>query len=114
MQQPATVPQSMAPVNLSGLVGDDWDGETVVKKPAALTTSRHRDRPSSRHAAQQQQQQQQQQPQQRPQSQQQQGPQPAKPFNPDETVNLRDGDIEVDLDFGDETQHIAAPPRRQR
>jgi len=87
-------------------VGDDWDGETVVKKPAALTTSRHRDRPSSRHAAQQQQQ--------RPQSQQQQGPQPAKPFNPDETVNLRDGDIEVELDFGDETQHIAAPPRRQR
>ena len=111
VQQPATVPQSMAPVNLSELVGDDWDGETVVKKPAALTTSRHRDRPSSRHAAQQQQQQPQSQ---RPQSQQQQGPQPAKPFNPDETVNLRDGDIEVDLDFGDETQHIAAPPRRQR
>jgi hypothetical protein len=93
------VPQSMAPVNLGSLVGDDWDGETVVKKPAALTTSRHRDRPSSRHVAQQPQQQ-------RPQ-------QPAKPFNPDETVILRDGDIEVELDF-DETQHTAAPPRRQR
>ena len=39
-------PSSMGPVNLSGLVGDDWDGETVVKKPAMLTTSRHRDRPS--------------------------------------------------------------------
>ena len=34
------------PANLRGLVGDDWDGETVVKKPAALTTSRHRDRPN--------------------------------------------------------------------
>jgi hypothetical protein len=102
VQQPATVPQSMAPVNLSGLVGDDWDGETVVKKPAALTTSRHRDRPSSRHAVPQQQQRQQRQ------------QQPAKPFNPDETVVLRDGDIEVEVDFGDETQHIAAPPRRQR
>jgi hypothetical protein len=28
-------------------------------------------------------------------------------------VILRDGDIEVELDF-DETQHTAAPPRRQR
>jgi hypothetical protein len=98
------VPPSMAPVNFSGLVGDDWDGETVVKKPAALTTSRHRDRPrgadSSRqiHA----------------QPQQPQQPQQQPPFNGDETVNLRDGDIDVDVDFGDETQHIVAPPRRPR
>jgi hypothetical protein len=102
----AAPPPSMAPVNLSGLVGDDWDGETVVKKPAALTTSRHRDRPSGRdsgrHA-----QAQQQQPQQQQQQQQ-------KPFNADETVNLRDGDIEVEVDFGDETHNIGTPPRRTR
>jgi serine/threonine-protein kinase len=97
--QPVPVPQSMAPVNFSGLVGDDWDGETVVKKPAALTTSRHRDRPSNRHVAQ---------AQAKPQ------PAPDKPFNPDETINLRDADIEVDVDFGDETQHISGPPRRSR
>ncbi|HSO36291.1 MAG TPA: serine/threonine-protein kinase, partial [Labilithrix sp.] len=41
----APPPPAMAPVNFSGLTGDDWDSETVVKKPAALTTMRHRDRP---------------------------------------------------------------------
>lgn len=35
-----------------------------------------------------------------------------KPFNPDETVNLR-GDIDVDIDFSDETQ-LVRPPRRPR
>jgi hypothetical protein len=105
---PPAPPSSMAPANLSGLVGDDWDGETVVKKPAALTTSRHRDRPNkdsrpvqaqrspahAQHAPPQ--------------------PQPAanQPFNPDETVNLRDGDIEVEVDF-DETHHIVSPQRRR-
>ncbi len=97
----------MGPVDLSGLVGDDWDGETVVKKPAALTTLRHRDRPSSRDSARQAQERSQQ----PPHSQQ---PPLEKPFNADETVNLRDGDIEVDLDFGDETQNIVMPPRRPR
>ena len=99
---PPAPPSSMAPVNLSGLVGDDWDGETVVKKPAALTTSRHRDRPSGRQA--------------HAQPQQQQKPPPGhpKPFNADETVNLRDGDIEVEVDFGDETHNIGSPPRRTR
>jgi hypothetical protein len=98
----------MAPVNFSGLVGDDWDGETVVKKPAALTTSRHRERPSSRDSSRQVHVQPQ--PPQQP---------PPTPFNGDETVNLRDGDVDVDVDFGDETQHIVppniiAPPRRPR
>ena len=102
----APVPPSMAPVNFSGLVGDDWDGETVVKKPAALTTSRHRDRPRSAGGADSSRQI-------HAQPQQSQQP-PPKPFNADETVNLRDGDIDVDVDFGDETQHIAAPPRRPR
>ena len=98
----------MGPVNFSGLVGDDWDGETVVKKPAMLTTSRHRDRPSSKDSSRQgQAQPQQAQPQQAQ-------PQQQQPFNADETVNLRDGDIDVDVDFGDETQHIIAPPRRPR
>jgi hypothetical protein len=104
-------PQSMAPVNLSGLVGDDWDGETVVKKPAALTTSRHRDRPGHRDSGRQ--------AQAHPQPQRPPPPPPQpppqlhpKPFNADETVNLRDGDI--DVDFGDETQNIGAPPRRTR
>ena len=92
----------MGPVNLSGLVGDDWDGETVVKKPAMLTTSRHRDRPSSKDSSRQVH------AQQPPQQQAQ------KAFNADETVNLRDGDIDVEVDFGDETHNLAPPPRRPR
>jgi hypothetical protein len=84
-------------VDFSGLVGDEWDGETVVKKPAALTTSRHRERPSRESSRTPQQAQ-------RP---------PQKPFNPDETINLH-GDIDVEIDFSDETQHIIAPPRRPR
>ncbi len=86
----------MAPVNFSGLVGDEWDSETVVKKPAALTTTRHRDRPTPAPAAG------------RPPSERNQ-----KSFNPDETVNLQ-GDIEIDVDF-DET-HISPqqlPPQRR-
>ena len=98
----APVSQSMGPVNLSGLVGDDWDGETVVKKPAMLTTSRHRDRPSSKDSSRQVH------AQQPPQQQAQ------KAFNADETVNLRDGDIDVEVDFGDETHNLAPPPRRPR
>ena len=92
----APPPPRMAPVNFSGLVGDDWDSETVVKKPAALTTTRHRDRPTPAPAAG------------RPPSERKQ-----KPFNPDETVNLQ-GEIEVEVDF-DET-HISPqqpPPRRR-
>jgi hypothetical protein len=69
-QRPSSPPP---PVNLGALVGDDWDGETIVKRPAAL-----RD---------------------------------AKPFDPSETVNLQ-GDIDVDVDFNDET-NIGAPPRRR-
>jgi serine/threonine-protein kinase len=100
-------PQPPAPVNFSGLGGDDWDGETVVRQPAALTTSKHRERPSreapreqaraapAQHVAPQQQQQHHQ-----------------KPFNPDETINLNDIDVEVE--FSDETQHITAPPRPRR
>ena len=62
-------PPPEAAVDLTGLTGDDWDSETVVKKPAALTTTRHRERPpSARERAQ-------------------------KPFNPDETVNLQ-GEID--------------------
>jgi hypothetical protein len=80
-------PTPMAPVNLAGLVGDDWEGETVVKKPAALTTMRHRERPPPRERD-------------------------PKPFNPDETMKLS-GDVDVDVDFSDETQfHV--PPRRPR
>ena len=89
-----------APVSFEGLGGDDWDGETVVRQPAALTTSKHRERPG-RDAPRSQ-------PQGRP------APPAQKPFNPDETVNLNNGDINVDIDFNDETQHIAAPPRRPR
>lgn len=33
-------PPAPAAVNVAGLVGDDWDGETVVKRPAALTAAR--------------------------------------------------------------------------
>jgi serine/threonine protein kinase len=113
--QPVAAPAAMAPVDLTGLVGDDWDGETVVKKPAALTTSRHRERPARDV----------------PSSRQTRDPRHArdvrdprepgravpahgqKPFNPDETINLN-GDIDVEIDFGDETQHIAPPPRRPR
>lgn len=108
----------MAPVNLAGLVGDDWDGETVVKKPAALTTSRHRER-SARDV---------------PNDRQGRDPRYAheprelrdprvpvgampaqgpKPFNPDETVKLN-GDIDVEIEVGDETQYIVPPPRRSR
>ncbi len=81
-------PAGLAPVNFSGLTGDDWDSETVVKKPAALTTTRHRDRPPSGR-----------------------GRAAPKPFNPDETLNLNGGvgmDVDVDVDFGDET--AASPP----
>jgi len=81
------VPAGLAPVNFSGLTGDDWDSETVVKQPAALTTTRHRDRPPSGR-----------------------GRAAPKPFNPDETVNLN-GDIGIDVDFGDET--AASPPDHQ-
>ena len=86
------VPAALAPVNFSGLTGDDWDSETVVKKPAALTTTRHRDRPPSGR-----------------------GRAAPKPFNPDETVNLN-GDIGIDVDFGDETATSPPdhpPPRRR-
>jgi serine/threonine-protein kinase len=79
-----------APVSFAGLGGDDWDGETVVRRPAALTTSKHRDRPGREPP-----------------------PPQKKPFNPDETVNLN-GDIDVEIDFGDETQHMAAPRRPPR
>ena len=73
---PQQAPAAPAPVELRRARGDDWDGETVVKQPAALTTSKHRERPGreaprapaqSSHAA---------------------AP-PQKPFNPDETVNLK-------------------------
>ena len=108
--QPAPAPPPLAPapapVSFAGLAGDDWEGETVVRQPAALTTSKHRERPGREapreatrapaapaHAA---------------------PARPApKPFNPDETVHLN-ADIDVDIDFSDETQHIAAPPRRPR
>jgi serine/threonine-protein kinase len=97
---PAAGPPPLSPVDFSGLVGDEWDSETVVKKPAALTTSRHRERapvPAAGRPA----------PQQNP----QQNP-PA--FNPDETVNLK-GEIDVDVDFSDETQLVHhQPPRRPR
>ena len=73
------MPAAMPPVSFSGLTGDDWDGETIVKRSAALTNAKRRE---------------------------------PKPFNPDETVNLR-GDIDVDLDFADETQ-LVGPPRRPR
>jgi eukaryotic-like serine/threonine-protein kinase len=82
-----TAPPNLAPVNFAGLTGDEWDSETVVKKPAALTTTRHRDRPPSGHGRTQ------------------------KPFNPDETVNLQ-GEIGIDVDFGDDTS--ASPPPRRR
>jgi serine/threonine-protein kinase len=75
----------LGPVDFSGLAADEWDGETVVKQPAALTTMRHRERPPREREA--------------------------KPFNPDETVKLSDQD--VDVDFSDETQ-IHLPPRRPR
>ncbi len=91
-------PQGLAPVNFSGLVGDEWDSETVVKKPAALTTTRHRDRPPpsgrGRAAA-------------------------PQPFNPDETINLNGEGSAIDVDFGEEThaspppQHHQPPPRRR-
>jgi eukaryotic-like serine/threonine-protein kinase len=80
-------PSPMAPVNFAGLTGDEWDSETVVRKPAALTTTRHRERPpSGRERVQ-------------------------KPFNPDETVNLQ-GDIGIDVDFDD--TNASPPPRRSR
>ena len=126
MAQPPPVGSPVAhpaPVNFEGLGGDDWDGETVVRQPAALTTSKHRDRlgreapreaprapqraPAPIPAAGRPAQAPPQQPQQPHRSHQ------ARPFNPDETVNLN-GDIDVDLDFSDETQNITAPPRRQR
>lgn len=31
------------PVNLAGLVNDDWDGETIVRQPAAFTSAKPRD-----------------------------------------------------------------------
>ena len=95
---PAAPFPSPAPVSFERLGGDDWDGETVVRQPAALTTSKHRERPgrdAERAPAQ--------------------AARPAQqPFNPDETVNLNGGDIDIDIEFNDETQHIAAPPRRPR
>ena len=94
---PDVAPAPMAPVDFSGLTGDDWDGETVVKKPAALTTSKHRDRGAVRSSTE---------PVGRP-------PPAKKPFNPDETVNLQ-GDIEVDIDFSDETHILHQPPPRRR
>ena len=85
-------------MSFEGLGGDDWDGETVVRQPAALTTSKHRERPARE-----------------PERAPAQAARPVqKPFNPDETVNLSGGDIDVDIEFNDETQHIAAPPRRPR
>ena len=75
----------LGPVNLGGLAGDEWESETVVKKPAALTTTRHRDRPPSGRER------------------------VPKPFNPDETVNLR-GEIGIDVDFGDDTAKPPPPP----
>jgi len=92
----AAPPPPPAPVSFEGLGGDDWDGETVVRQPAALTTSKHRERPGREV----------------PREQARAAPAQQKPFNPDETVNLND--IDVDIDFSDETQHIAAPPRRPR
>ncbi len=88
---PASAPApGMAPVNFAGLVGDDWDSETVVKKPAALTTMRHRDRPTPAPAA---------------------GRPPTgrvqTPFNADETVNMQ-GDIGIDVDFDD--THVSPEP----
>ncbi|MDB4943021.1 MAG: hypothetical protein JWP97_2555, partial [Labilithrix sp.] len=81
-------PASFGPVDISGL-GDDWDGETVVKKPAALTTQRHREKPPSGRQR------------------------PVKPFNPDETVAMKEEpSIEVDIDF-DETNAVSPPPRRR-
>ena len=98
-------PLQPAPVNIASLGGDDWDGETVVRQPAALTTSRHRERPTReapRDA-----------PRETPRTYAHALPPQQKPFNPDETVNLN-GDIDVEIEFSDETQHIAAPPRRPR
>ena len=70
----------MPPVDSSGLAGDDWEGETVVKKPTALTGKRREN----------------------------------KPFvSPEETENLK-GEIDVDIDFSDETQFLPHPPRRPR
>ena len=80
------VPQQMAPVNFGDLA-DDWDSETMVKQPAALTTTKHRDRPSvGRERV-------------------------AKRFNPDETVNLQ-GEIGIDVDFS-EDPGSSLPPRRR-
>jgi hypothetical protein len=83
--QPNLGPAPLGAVDFSDLTGDEWDGETVVKQPAALTTMRHRERPPRERDT--------------------------KPFNPDETVKLSDQD--VDVDFSDETE-IHPPPRRPR
>jgi serine/threonine protein kinase len=96
----AAVPAFPVP-SFDGLGGDDWDGETVVRQPAALTTSKHRERPG-REA-----------PREAPRQSAAAAPPAQKPFNPDETVNLN-GDIDVEIEFSDETQHIVAPPRRPR
>jgi hypothetical protein len=74
-------PPAPAPVDISALGGEDWDGETIVKRPASLTIPKRRE---------------------------------PKPFNPDETVKLN-GDIDVEIDFSDETQHMSRPlpPRRR-
>ena len=37
------MPAAMPPVSLTGLTGDDWDGETVVKRPAAFTSAKRRE-----------------------------------------------------------------------
>ena len=90
-QPPA--PVKIAPASIEGLSGDDWDSETVVRKPAALTTMRHRERPpSARQKA-------------------------AQPFNPDETLMMnKEPSIEVELDFDDPSDQAvpAPPPRRPR
>ena len=100
--RPASVPPPPPAVDISGLVGDDWEVATVVKKPSALD----RAPPAPAHAYAQSQARPAHQQQARPRD-----PRASKPFNPDETVAMH-GDIDVELDFdNDSTQ---SPPSRRR
>lgn len=93
--RPASVPPPPPAVDISGLVGDDWEVATVVKKPSALDRA-----PSAQAQA-------------RPAPQQgrPRDPRASKPFNPDETVAMH-GDIDVEIDFDNDS--TMQPPSRRR
>ena len=77
-------PRGMLP-DLSGLGGDDWEGETVVKKPAALTTAKRRENKPF--------------------------VSPEETVNLKGDIDVEFAD---EAPFADETQFIVQPPRRPR